>query len=174
MSRIFVSCMELRQLSQELPSEPPNHGQIWTTPMKTELARDFYKMHDLHALCTRFGRTPDSIVAKLRDLNLLRYSVENSTYLYNIPMTNKPDNQPDNQPETKLENDMTQPLNNITFLFGNDIKKCSESDLISVINKCQNEITSFSVIPRNKWTDKRTAELHDAITAAIAELDTRA
>ena len=170
MSKIFVSFMEMRQLSQELPIEPANHGKIWTTSMKTELARDFYKMHDLHALCTRHGRTPDSIIAKLRDLNLLRHNVEDNTYLYNIPMTNKPDN----QPETQLENDMTQPLQNLTLIFGQDIKTMTEPQLITAITKCTAEINSFSVIPRNKWTDKRTAELQDAISAAIAELDTRA
>jgi len=68
----------------------------------------------------------------------------------------------------------TTPLQNLTLLFGNDIKECSEADLISVIVKCQNEITSFNSIPRNKWTEKRATELKTAIDAATAELDTRA
>lgn len=170
MSKIFTSSVIMRELSRELPSEPENHGTTWTTAMKTDLARDFCKLYNLRALCIRYGRTPDSIVAKLRDLNLLTYSVEDSTYRYNIPVKQ----QPDNQPETQLENDMTQPLQNLTLIFGSDIKTMTEPQLIAAITKCTNEVNSFNTIPRNKWTDKRTAELQAAIEAAVAELNTRA
>lgn len=170
MSKIFVTCATLHALSQELPSEPLNHGMVWTTTMKADLARDFCKLYNLRALCIRYGRTPDSIVAKLRDLNLLAYNVEDSTYRYNIPVKQ----QSDNQPETKLENDMTQPLNTITFLFGTDIKECTTDKLIKAIQTCQSEIATHKALPLNKFSDKRVEECKAAIDAAVAELNTRA
>lgn len=170
MSKIFTSSVIMRELSRELPSEPENHGMVWTTAMKTDLARDFCKLYNLRALCIRYGRTPDSIVAKLRDLNLLTYSVEDSTYRYNIPVKQ----QPDNQPETQLENDMTQPLNTVTFLFGTDIKECTTDKLIKAIQTCQSEIATHKALPLNKFSVKRVEECKTAIEAAVAELDTRA
>jgi hypothetical protein len=170
MGKIFTTCMLLRELSRELPSEPPSHGMTWTSAMKTDLARDFCKLYNLRALCLRHGRTPDSIIAKLRDLSLLTFNIEDSSYYYNIPVKQ----QPDNQPETQLENDMTQPLQNLTLIFGSDIKTMTEPQLITNITRCTAEINSFSVIPRNKWTEKRAAELQAAIDAAVAELNTRA
>lgn len=169
MDKIFCDCTQLRELARELPSEPRNHGLTWLTTGKNALAEDFRALHNLRSLCIKYGRTPDSIVAKLRDMNLLKYNVEDSTYRYNTLEQQAP-----TQPEIKLENDMTQPLQTLTLIFGNDIKKCSPEDLISVITKCQNELTSLTNIPRNKWTDKRGDELKAAIAAAVDELNTRA
>lgn len=169
MSKIFISCFDLRELSRELPSEPPNHGTTWVTAAKAELVDDFRKLYNLRALCVRHGRTPDSIVAKLRDLSLLTYSAEDSTYRYNTLEKQTP-----TKPETKLENDMTQPLQNLTLIFGSDIKTMTEAQLITNITRCTAEINSFNAIPRNKWTEKRTAELNAAIDAAVSELNTRA
>ena len=168
MSKIFCTYVQLRELTKELPSEPVNHGTIWTTAMKAALVEDFRSLYNLRTMCLRHGRTPDSIVAKLRDFSLLTYNVEDSTYRYNTLEKQTP-----TQPETKLENDMTQPLQNLTLIFGSDIKTMTETQLITSITKCTAEINSFNAIPRNKWTEKRTEELKAAIDAAVAELDTR-
>jgi len=169
MERIFCDCTQLRELARELPSEPRNHGLTWLTAGKNALAEDFRALHNLRILCIKYGRTPDAIVAKLRDMNLLRYSIEDSTYRYNTPEQQTP-----TQPEIKLEHTMTQPLQTLTLIFGNDIKECSPEKLITAITKCQTELASLNNIPRNKWTDKRGEELKAAIAAAVDELNTRA
>lgn len=166
MSKRFANDSLIRSLSHDLPSEPHNHGRVWSTDMMQVLHSDFMKGYGLRTLCQEHGRTPDSIIAKLRTLNLIRYDPCNSVYYY--------DTTTDTQPETKLENTMTQPLQNLTLIFGSDIKTMTEAQLITNITRCTAEINSFSVIPRNKWTEKRTAELNAAIDAAVAELDTRA
>jgi hypothetical protein len=169
MSKIFCDCSDLQVLSRELPSQPRNHGVIWSQHLKNELADDFRALHNLRSLCIKYGRTPDSIVAKLRDMNLLEYYAEDGAYRYKTLEKQTP-----TQPETKLEKDMTQPLQTLTLLFGTDIKECTPDKLIKVIQQCQAEFATHNALPINAYSTKRMDELKAAIAAAVDELNTRA
>lgn len=142
------------------------HGMPWSCEDYDKLQISVEDGFTLEAICNYLQRPAAGVIAKMRD-KYITYDILGSVYHWkNLNQST--------QPETKLENDMTQPLNTITFLFGTDIKECTTDKLIKAIQTCQNEITSFNNIPRNKWTEKRTVELNAAIDAAVAELDTRA
>lgn len=147
------------------------HGLPWTPTEYAKLNELFERGESLYAVCELMQRPAAGVIAKLKGMNLITHNYATTGYDYSVLA-------PTIKPTTLTqENDMTNksaPLNTITYLFGNDIKACSEADLISAISKCQNEITSFNNIPRNNWTAKRAVELNAAIDAAVAELDTRA
>lgn len=161
-------------------TEPDNHGKRWEVTDTNTLRSLFLEGAPLPTLCGHLGRTADSVLAKLRDYGMLTYDIVSHTYKYKVTVNSvyaeddlqfpKP-KQP--QPK-KATTDMTKPLDNLTLIFGCNIKEMSEADLIKAIGKCTSEITTFVSIPANKWTAKRIKELHAAIDAAVAELDTRA
>jgi hypothetical protein len=170
MSILFCSYSNLQQVAKQLPDRPANHGLIWTADLLNGLRDDYIKGCMLHELCVKYGRTADSIIGKLSTMKLITYDQITGAYMRNVLIEPNQTSQPKKE-ETMSKN--TTPLQNLTLLFGNDIKECSEADLLSIIVKCQNEINSFASIPRNKWTEKRAVELKAAIDAAVAELDTR-
>lgn len=172
MSKVFCNCADLQALSRELPSQPRNHGVIWSQKLKNELAEDFRSLHNLRILCIKYGRTPDSIVAKLRDMSLLEYYAEDSSYRYNTLEKQTPTNQVNSTQEKTMSNN--QPINTITYLFGNNIKECEVNDLIKAIQKCQSEIATHNALPMNAYSTKRMEELSNAIKVAVDELNTRA
>ncbi len=143
------------------------HGLPWSCEDYDKLQVCVEDGFTLEAMCNYLQRPAAGVIAKMRDKYLTSC---NGYYFW------KNVNQPETptQPETKLENTMTQPLQTLTLIFGNDIKKCSELDLISVIQKCKTEIDSYDNIPSNKWVANRKNALHDAINAAVEELNTRA
>jgi len=143
------------------------HGLPWSCDDYERLQLCVEDGLTLEGMCNYLQRPAAGVIAKMRD----KYLTYCNGYYY---WKNANQSETPTQPETKLENTMTQPLQTLTLIFGNDIKKCSPEDLISVITKCQNELTSLTNIPRNKWTEKRSDELRAAITAAVDELNTRA
>ena len=151
------------------PQGRKNHGARWDAPQLLLLRRLWKSGMKFHDICEEMGRSYDSILQRLHGMKLVQYDAINYRYTYEVP----DGIEESTQPETKLENDMTQPLQNLTLIFGSDIKSMTEPQLITAITKCTAEINSFNVIPRNKWTEKRTDELKAAIDAAVAELDTR-
>lgn len=178
MSELFCSFNARLNVAKQLPEQPANHGCVWTAERLQQLREDYLAGNLLEALCVKHGRTVDSVVAKLSSLNLIRFEPVSGNYYRNPlvqgagPKNDTPQHKPTTKEETIMANETT-PIQNLTLIFGQDIKNCSEANLINVIAKCQDEIRSFSTIPRNKWTDKRTTQLQEAITAAVAELDTR-
>lgn len=173
MSILYCTSAARQQVAKSLPATPENHGRTWTVQLLTELRNDYIKGCMLHELCVKYGRTVDSVVAKLSTMELITFDPITGSYMRSDHVQLI---EPKQSPQPKKAEPMTNnttPLQNLTLLFGNDIKKCSESDLLNVIVKCQNEINSFANIPRNKWTEKRAVELKAAIEAAVTELDTR-
>jgi hypothetical protein len=168
MKEFYISAYQMQQVAKELPPYPSNHGKPWTEELLGRLRKSFIQGMGFKDLCIVHGRSPDSVISKLRAVGCVEYDTETSAYLYDPTLIDQPQ-----EKEITMSKTST-PLQNLTLLFGNDIKECSEADLISVIAKCQAEIVSFNSIPRNKWTEKRAAELNKAIDAAVAELDTRA
>lgn len=147
------------------------HGLPWEKD-EYQTLDDLFKLGEsLTTICRVMQRPAAGVLAKLKAQGLITHNYATTGYDYAVTASIK-------KPTTSTqENDMnttSTPLHTLTLLFGKDIKECSEDTLISVITKCQNEITSFSNIPRNKWTEKRSMELKAAIDAAVAELDTRA
>ncbi len=152
------------------PQGRANHGARWDNEQLHELRRLWVGTTlTFPEICDTMGRSYDSILQRLCSLKLLRYNALDYSYYHapRAPLINL-------ETETKLENDMTQPLQNLTLIFGEDIKACTPEKLIASITKCQSELASLNNIPRNKWTDKRGEELKAAIAAAVDELNTRA
>lgn len=173
MSILYCTSAARQQVAKTLPETPENHGRVWTVQLLAELRENYMNGCMLHELCTKHGRTVDSIVAKLSTMELIKFDPITGNYFRSDDLQ---PHDPTKFPQPKKAEPMTNnttPLQNLTLLFGNDIKKCSEPDLLNVIVKCQNEINSFANIPRNKWTEKRAVELKAAIEAAVTELDTR-
>lgn len=173
MSILYCSSAARQKVAKTLPATPENHGRVWTPQLLTELRNDYIKGCMLHELCTKYGRTVDSVVAKLSTMELITFDPITGDYMRSdhIQLI-EPEQSPRPKKEEAMSNNTT-PLQHLTLIFGNDIKKCSEADLINVIIKCQNEINSFANIPRNKWTGKRELDLRTAIDAAVTELNTR-
>lgn len=141
------------------------HGMPWSCEDYDKLQLCVEDALTLEQMCNALQRPAAGVIAKMVGKYLKRDTVRGLCCWINR-------NQPET--ETKLENTMTQPLQTLTLIFGNDITKCSELDLISVIQKCKTEIDSYNNIPSNKWVANRKNALHDAINAAVEELNTRA
>ena len=178
MSKLFCSPTAMKNVAKQIPDTPENHGRIWTVLAMQQLRDDYINGCLLHELCVKQGRTVDSVIAKLSAQQLIEYDpctgnyYRSSTIPIVEPKNETPQAKPNEKEETIMSNETT-PIQNLTLIFGKDIKSCSEANLINVITKCQDEIRSFNTIPRNKWTEKRAVELKAAIDAAVAELDTR-
>lgn len=172
-----------------------NRGKIWSRDDENTLLALFDDGRGLLNLCIQLGRNPAGILERLK----MHYRVmfesatndwlkTNSTITAANPSTItaanptiipdpwaiNPYNTISNTASTQKESTtMTKPLEHKAFLFGNEITKQTEDQLIMYIKRAQDEISSYNNIPENNYTKLRIANLKDAIDAAVKELNNR-
>lgn len=148
------------------------HGKIWEHSEYKEMLELFHKGHSLRLICDKLERPAAGVMSKLKTLGEVSHDNTTGVYHYtNAQPKIKPTTLDSTQEKTMSNN---QPINTITYLFGNDIKACEVSDLIKAIQKCQSEIATHAALPSNAYSAKRIEELNNAVNVAVNELNTRA
>lgn len=171
-------------------------GKIWDSIDEQAVCEMYDRGLELLEICKQLGRTPLGILERLKKYGRVRpHAYEPNTWVRCIESTVNWNTNPYttttiatgtgisanayttsntatiNTP--KESNIMTKPLEHKAFLFGNDITKLAEIQIIGYIKQANEEINSYASIPDNNYTKLRIANLKDAIEAAVKELNKR-
>lgn len=188
----YVSALYFEQCEYFMRQENRSFkaGKIWDSIDEQAVCEMYDKGLELREICKQLGRSPLGILERLKKYGRVRHDsmtgdwvrcieptvvnwgttiatgtgISSGTYITNNTATN---------PTFKESNIMTKPLEHKAFLFGIEITKLTEEDLVRHIKRANDEINSYASIPDNKYTKLRIANLQDAIEAAVKELNKR-
>jgi hypothetical protein len=200
MRKVFATHAEYQEATMRLGGKGDQIGAKWTTMEEAQLRARLHQGMNIFSIAHLHGRTPSGIVHRLKMLGLIEYDGAKEQWVVIEPSATIIDWKTDpyvpplvagtnigtapsnaylmasntvTNPTFKESNTMTKPLEHKAFLFGNDITKLAENNIISYIKQANEEINSYASIPDNNYTKLRIANLKDAIEAAVKELNKR-
>lgn len=132
-----------------------NHGKPWTSTMERTLIDLFIQGTPMKEIAETLGRKGDSILTRLRHLNL----VEGDSYTWEYHITprgqqlvNKtahlvdPSADIPQAPKEPTMNDTTKTIETKTFILGADAAQMSDAQIFSLIAKKEQEIEKLRSI----------------------------
>lgn len=161
---------------RDLPEYPVNHGKLWTRSDIDSLRGLADYGVDLHTLCIRFGRTKDSVVAKLVALGSIVEDAGTGQYFYARPSpllsgklqealkAHQESSDTDSQPTEAIQ---MPNIETKTFIGGQDATTMSDMDIFKKIANLEMYIESLDKI-KNK--PQKLLAVIEATQADIDEL----
>lgn len=152
-----------------------NHGKPWATELLIKLRSDFNSGHSLPRMCIDFGRTADSILAKLCNLNLIREDRATGQYNYvDASLIGASNPQPQQEPTMNKIADDAPTIENKTFIRGVDAALMSDAQIFSLMAKLELEAVQLRTIrTRSTKLDAAIKQLEDDVVALAAYVDAR-
>lgn len=172
-------------------SNHANHGKPWTANCLQTLEDLFAAGSSLTNMSQVLGRSSGAIIPKLLSLGLIEDVIGGlrvthlGLQLRGLPRPIKSwVSKLEEKEKSIMENthvDITvsanknphPPVENITYLYGQDIKQVTPGYLIKSIQRAQGEVATHQALPENNYSKKQIEKAQQAINLAVAELNRR-
>ena len=164
-------------------TEAPNRGKPWTIEATEALVDMFLAGHLLSELAQASGRTPGAVCGVLLKLNLIIRRDPNyfGPYVYTSKAqkfrkeVEQPEEASIQLPEEEYTmSNKSEPLTEMNLIFGQDAETLSDDELIEVIRKVENQITSLeSIKAKSSKIAARVEALKEQLEKIVTILDNR-